>query len=85
MSDMSERDDKRHSGTGYVVAVVVVLLLVPPLYFASLGPLAWLLGPNIEPGSITFNLWMMYAYPGELLYEAGYGEWLSDYVEWWVL
>ena len=76
-------NEKRDIRTGATVAILVVVVLLPLLYFLSLGPLNWLYGTGAVREGWLYQLVWCYATPSRLICQSGYGEWLLTYLEWW--
>ena len=76
MGSMEERKD---SGAAIVYVAAALMIILPVLYVASCGPVAWML-QKTEGGAEVYNA--IY-YPLSLLQGTWLGEAIFRYASWW--
>ena len=75
--------ERKRSSTALIATIVVVVLMFPVLYYLSLGPVAWLQS-QLDYETVTFSCLDAYCIPADSLVRAGYGDWISNYVDLWL-
>jgi len=74
---MVERNDKR-GGSGWAIALVALLILLPVLYVASIGPACWLFYWDVVSIG-SFN-----AFYAPILWLGERSELIGDAIRWYV-
>jgi len=63
-------------------SALIVVLMLPVLYFFSLGPVVWL-KDKLDHDGVTYRYLDAYSFPADSLITAGYGDWISNYLDLW--
>lgn len=81
---MTDERSGRNSGGCVIVALVVLLVAIPPLYLLSCGPIHWLeVNTPLLENDVMQRVLIIYATPARLLLNSGYGDWLMNYIDLW--
>ena len=80
---MSAQKERRKLGIVVPITLILIMVVLPMLYFASIGPLVHVVEGSVDAESPLVGIVSIYFIPAGLLMETGYGGWLESYINWW--